>query len=102
MRSDVALQMQAPRAHVNNTKGNKNKFGQDKSHLRTYKISRKSIFDRPLVNIDPVLHKQTEFTEVNEMKKRIVEIRNRESTFDVNEPKTFKFAKQLTENRRRN
>lgn len=61
VQSEVAKQMQAPRAHVNNSKGDKNKFGQDKSHLRTYKISRKSIFDRPLINIDPELHKKPEF-----------------------------------------
>ena len=38
--------MQAPHAHVNNTKGKRNKFGQDKLHLKTYKPSRQSILNR--------------------------------------------------------
>ena len=94
--------MAAPHAHVDNTKGARNKFGQDRNHLKTYKISRKSIFNRPLINIDLELHKKPEIENVKELRRRLLDVRNRESLFEESQPKTFKMSKQLTENRRRN
>jgi hypothetical protein len=50
--SVVAQQMKPPKAHINCSKGTKDRFGQDKAHKKNYRLSRKAIQNRPLINID--------------------------------------------------
>ena len=94
--------MQPPRAHVNQSRGSKNSFGQDKQHFKTYKRSRKSIYNRKLVNIDDELLKTREFEHVRITKKKVSDIKSGATPvkcggFDNSKPFTFKLVKKLTE-----
>jgi len=74
--------MAPPHAHVDNVKGSRNEFGKDRKHLKTYKISRKHIFNRPMIDINSELHKRPEFDHVKKLRRRILEVRKRESLFE--------------------
>lgn len=68
--------MRAPHAHIDNTIGNRNRFGQDKGHFRIYKQPRKSILNRKMFNITSDLIHRPEFKEVVVLKQKIKEIQN--------------------------
>jgi hypothetical protein len=55
IKSVVGGQMKPPHAHINQVKGDKTAFGIDKKHRKMYRISRKAIQNRPLVNINKEL-----------------------------------------------
>jgi hypothetical protein len=67
--------MKAPHAHVNNTKGNRKDFGKDKAHLKTYRSSKKNIYNRRMINITGELIHRPEFEEVRVLKKKLNEIK---------------------------
>lgn len=89
--------MQAPHAHIDNTRGSKNKFGQDKQHLKTYRIGKRSIHTRNMYNITGVLNLKPEFNEVKYLKQKVKEIKmeDRPIGIDNTKPKTFALAKQI-------
>ncbi len=68
--------MMAPHAHISNTKGHRDRFGQDKSHFRIYKQPRKSILNRKMFNITSDLIHRPEFKEVVVLKQKIKSIQN--------------------------
>lgn len=44
--SEIGKEMKPPHAHINNVTAARNKFGQDKAHLKNYAPIRKSILNR--------------------------------------------------------
>ena len=64
--------MEAPHAHIDNVIGNKDKFGQDKQHLKTYTNEKStSILVRPKINITSQLNSKPEFVPVRALKLRL-------------------------------
>ena len=89
--------MKAPHAHIDNTRGDRNRFGQDKSHLKTYRPSRKSIHNRAMFNITSQLIHKPEFEEVRVLKTKLKDIAAESQTvaIDNSEPKSFKMSKKI-------
>lgn len=96
--------MKAPHAHIDNTRGDRNRFGQDKSHLKTYRPSRKSIHNRAMFNITSQLIHKPEFEEVRVLKTKLKDIAAESQTvaIDNSEPKSFKMSKKINQHRHRN
>jgi hypothetical protein len=92
--------MKPPHAHINQVKGDKTEFGKDKKHRKMYRISRKAIQNRPLVNINKELQQRPEFSEVKELRRKLHEVKKRESFFENSKPTTLKLAQRLSENKR--
>jgi len=90
--------MKPPHAHIDNIKGGKILFGQDKLHLKTYKPIRRSIHNRPLINITSELIHKPEFEEVRVLKKKIKDIKEETQTvaIDMTQPHTYKMSKRLS------
>lgn len=89
--------MKAPHAHIDNTKGARTQFGQDRQHLKTYRIGKRSIHTRQMHNITGVLNLKPEFNEVKYLKQRVREIKLEEKPagIDNSKPKTFALSKSL-------
>lgn len=68
--------MMAPHAHIDNTRGNRDRFGQDKGHFRIYKQKKKSVLNRKMFNITSDLIHKPEFKEVVVLKQKIRDIEN--------------------------
>ena len=51
IRSVVSQQRKPPRAHIDNARGSRTFFGQDKHHIRNYRLHRQAIQERRMVNI---------------------------------------------------
>jgi hypothetical protein len=92
--------MKPPHAHINQVRGDKTEFGKDKKHRKTYRISRKAIQNRPLVNINRDLQQKPEFSEVKVLRRRLNEVKRRESCFENSKPTTLNLAQKLSENKR--
>ena len=93
VRSDVAREREAPHAHINWIRGQRNKFGQSRKHLKTYKTSKKSIHTRAMVNITSDLLAKPEFGHVKQLRLKLREIQQHKGyTFDNGEPATLKLG----------
>lgn len=93
--------MAAPHAHIDNTRGSRNKFGQDKAHFRIYRPSRHSIHTRAMHNISNELYARPEFTEVKYLKQKLSNVGGSKA-IDNRKPKTYELAKKLAGNRQCN
>ena len=93
--------MAAPHAHIDNTRGSRNKFGQDKAHFRIYRPSRQSIHTRAMHNISSELYARPEFSEVKYLRQKLSTVGGNK-TIDNRKPKTYELAKKMAGNRQVN
>ncbi len=74
--------------------------------MKIYAPTRKSIFNRQMINITGELWKKPEFADVKYLKQKVKAIErgdyNSKATLNNAMPKTFKFSKKLAEYRHAN
>ena len=97
--------MEAPHAHIDNVIGSRDKFGQDRQHLKTYTNEKStSILVRPKINITSQLNSKPEFGQVRALKLRLKAIQdgnfyNKTAKINNSCPKTFNLSKKLQDQR---